>query len=185
MLAYVFWHQPQSGVTTSSYQSALRAFHEALDRADIRGFHGSTVFSILDAPWLESPGRGYEEWYLLDGSHALDQLNEAAVSPAVKDFHDRAAAAAGDGKAGLYRLRAGIPTLEQAAFATWMTRPATVDYEDFDARIGRWASHEHVSLWGRQMVLGPTPEFCLLSRDDPDVPHDLVDWACVCDLVWP
>jgi hypothetical protein len=185
MLAYVFWHQPRAGVNTASYESAVRAFQEALGRSGVRGLRGATVFSMPDAPWMESPGRGYEDWYLLDGSPALDLLNEAAVSPAVKDFHDRAAAAAGDGKAGLYRLRAGNPTLEQAAFSTWMTRPDAVDYEDFDAGLREWTSHEHVSLWGRQMVLGPTPEFCLLSRDDPDVPHELVEWACVRDLVWP
>ena len=50
---------------------------------------------------------GYEDWHLLENSTALDVLNGAAISQARQRPHDRIAAMAADGTAGLYGLRMG------------------------------------------------------------------------------
>ena len=72
------------------------------------GFQQSVVFRIRGASWLNTSDEAYEEWYLLDDSAAMDPLNEAAVSGACEEPHNRVAREAADGIGGLYRLREGV-----------------------------------------------------------------------------
>jgi hypothetical protein len=46
---------------------------------------------------------------------------------------------------------------------TWFDKPAGVAYEELYRALSQAASGAAAGLWGRQMTLGPTPEFCLLS----------------------
>ena len=62
---------------------------------------------------------------------------------------------------------AGRRTALDAERAVWFGKTAGVSYDEFFDRLG-----ERRSLWQRQMVLGPTPEFC--SVDDDDVPTGAV-----------
>jgi hypothetical protein len=39
-------------------------------------------------------------------------------------------------------------------------------------------------LWGRQMTLGPTLEFCLHSRGPIPVPETMAPFAIRCRTVW-
>jgi hypothetical protein len=119
------------------------------------------VFAIRDASWLKTNGEAYEDWYLLDDSAALDVLNDAAVSGACEEPHNRVAREAADGVGGLYRLRAGNEDLAQAKFARWLSKPADVSYKEFYASLASLTSQPGIALWGRQMTLGPTTEFCL------------------------
>lgn len=185
MLAYVFWHWPRAEVDRSSYEAALAAFQRSLAAVAPEGFRTAVVFRIESAPWLGSSRGGYEEWYLVEGSFVLDPLNEAAVSPAVKDLHDRAAHAAAGGAAGLYRLRAGDPAIGTARFGVWISKPERTGYEAFYSELRRWTERRSVSLWGRQLVLGPTPEFCLLSAEEQDLPSGLAERASAREIVWP
>jgi hypothetical protein len=173
MLAYVFWHWPGAGVNTGPYEKSLRDFHHALAQTKPAGFLHSIVFRLSGAPWLATSGPAYEEWYLVDGSGGLDPLNEGAVSGLCKEPHDRAARQAGGGTAGLYRLRAGEPKVEDSSLAWWLAKPAGVRYEDFYAQLAPWTRQPGVSLWGRQMALGPTPEFTLRSPAPLDLPNAL------------
>ena len=83
MLAYVFWHWPtaRSG-DKEAYEAAQKGFHSRL--ADLRpeGFVSSWSYELSSAPWLSNTPQ-YEDWYLLEGSAALDTLNAAAVSPTI------------------------------------------------------------------------------------------------------
>src|SRR5438270_6817565 len=87
MLAYVFWHWPARDVTAAEYEHLQRAFHAALAQARPDGFRRSIVFRVdVSAPWLGgSPA--YADWYLVDGSAALDPLNVAAVSGVRENPH--------------------------------------------------------------------------------------------------
>ena len=163
MLAYVFWHWPQEHIARSAYLDHLADFHQTLAANKPVGFQGSVVFSIKGANWLKTTGEAFEEWYLLDDSAAMDRINEAAVSGACEEPHNRVAREAADGSAGLYRLRAGQEDLAQARFAVWLSKPAGVSYKDFDSSLQSITSQPGVALWSRQMVLGPTTEFCLHS----------------------
>ena len=174
MLAYVFWHWPQPGIDEETYVAHLADFHQTLAAKKPSGFQHSTVFRIRDAAWLNTQGDAYEEWYLLDDSAAMDRLNEAAVSGACEEPHNRVAREAADGIGGLYRLRCGQENLAQSRFAVWLSKPAGVSYSDFYAALQPLTSQQGVALWGRQMTLGPTTEFCLHSSTQIELPQQLL-----------
>jgi hypothetical protein len=183
VLAYVFWHRPSTGVEPAAYEEELGRFHAALAESPPPGFRRSLTFRVAGTTWLS--GEGYEDWYVLAGSEALDPLDRAAVSSGVGICHDTVAGLAADGVGGLYRLRAGQEALEGAASAAWLGKPSGVSYEDLYARLAPWTSGAGAGLWGRQMVLGPTPEFCLRSPGPLDLPADLEPLAVRTTQVWP
>ena len=163
MLAYVFWHWPRPEIERGSYVDHLLEFHRTLAANKPNGFRESVVFRISNANWLNTDGEAYEEWYLLDDSAAMDRLNEAAVTGVCEEPHNRVAREAADGTGGLYRLRAGAEDLAQARFAVWLSKPNGTSYKDFYAGLETFTSQPGVALWGRQMTLGPTTEFCIHS----------------------
>ena len=59
-------------------------------------------------------------------------------------------------RVGVYRLVAGEPK-PGATSAAWLSKPAGRTYPEFLAELGALGS----AAWQRQMVLGPTPEFCV------------------------
>src|SRR5678810_493323 len=158
MLAYVFWHWPQTTIDRGAYEDHLREFQQTLAANKSKGFQQSVVFRMRGASWLKTNGEAFEEWYLLDDSAAMDRLNEAAVSGACEEPHNRVAREAADGTGGLYRLRAGSEELAQAKFVNWLSKPAGVSYKDFYNGLQPITSQPGVALWGRQMTLGPTTE---------------------------
>lgn len=182
MLAYVFWHWRHAAVDREEYEQVLGAFHASLRDAPSPGFRRSWVWRVQGAPWLPE-GTGYEDWYLLDSSAALDPLNEAAVTASRQRAHDQAARLVAGGTAGLYRLRAGEP-LPDAARGIWFAKPAGMSYAALLAAVPALLGERRFALWGRQMVLGIAPEFCLHVRD----PIALPDYAATpvpLSRVWP
>jgi hypothetical protein len=161
MLAYVFWHTPQTGVEPAEYERMLVAFHEALADSSPAGFRHSAAFRLGEVPWLPSEGSVYEDWYLVEGSAALDTLNDAAVTAHRQVPHDQVAAVAGTGAGGLYRLRQGDAELHSVRAALWLSKQPAQSYPEFYAEMELATSGKGAALWGRQMVLGPAPEFCL------------------------
>src|SRR5688572_4753951 len=135
MLAYVFWHWPQSSIDRAAYLDHLADFHRTLASNKPKGFRHSVVYRISGAGWLNTTGEVYEEWYLLDDSAAMDRLNEAAVSGVCEEPHNRVARQAADGTGGLYRFRVGQEDLAQSRFAVWLSKPAGVSYNDFYAAM--------------------------------------------------
>jgi hypothetical protein len=180
MLAYVFWHWRQENIVRSAYLDHLADFHRTLAANKPIGFRRSVVFSITGANWLTTTGEAFEEWYLLDDSAAMDRLNEGAVSGVCEEPHNLVAREAADGTAGLYRLRAGDEDLEQARFAVWLSKPDGISYKDFYSGLQSTTSQPGVALWSRQMVLGPTTEFCLHSP----TPIKLDGHSVSLDPVW-
>jgi len=170
MLAYVFWHWPQSHIDLDSYVNHLIDFHQTLATNKPDGFQHSVVFRIRGASWLNINDEAYEEWYLLDDSAAMDRLNDAAVSGACEEPHHLVAREAADGISGLYRLRAGQGQPSEAKFALWLSKPAGVTYKDFYSTLQPLTSQEGVALWGRQMTLGPTTEFCIHTPNPIELP---------------
>ena len=146
MLAYVFWHWPQPGIDQDTYVAHLVDFHQTLAVNKPIGFQHSAVFRIRNADWLNTQGDAYEDWYLLDDSAAMDRLNEAAVSGACEEPHNRVAREAADGIGGLYRLRAGEENLAQARFAVWLSKPPGVSYNDFYAALQPLTPREGVAF---------------------------------------
>lgn len=171
MLAYVFWHRPRVEVAPAAYEASVAAFHAVLAAAPPEGFRGSHVSRLDDAPWLPGGGPAYEDFYLAADWAAVGRLNDAARHGPRRSPHDRAAAQAGTGAAGIYRRVLGSPR-PAGTLATWFDRPDGVDATALGETLDERLADRDASLWQRQMVLGPAPEHCLLS----DEPIDLAPW---------
>jgi len=167
LLAYVFWHVPRAGVAARVYESAHGDFHETLQRAGVRGLLDVRAYRLAAIPWLNGQA-GYEDWHLLESSTGLDALELAAVSEARKLPHDRVAAMAGRGTAGLYGLRMGKPVTPAVAY--WLAKPDGMSYAAFESSMAPLVAGG-CALWGRRMTLGPTPEFCLHAPEVRELPH--------------
>ena len=185
MLAYVFWHWPQPVIPRGAYEAHVREFQEALAANKSSGFQESVVFRIRGASWLNTSDEAYEEWYLLDNSAAMDRLNEAAVSAACEEPHNRVAREAADGTGGLYRLRKGAEKPDRAKFAIWLSKPTGVSYKNFYADLQSLTSQAGVALWGRQMTLGPTTEFCIHSQNPIELPPGYSGLSICLERVYP
>ena len=143
MLAYVFWHRPAAEADASAYEVAQRAFHTAVETP-------STSFRIDRLPFGE--GGGYEDWYLVDDWEALGELNAEAVDRLRRDKHDHAASLAAAGWGAVYELVRGEAEIPQGV--EWLEKPRGESSKEFVASL------PHDSIWRRQLVLGPAPEFC-------------------------
>ncbi len=136
------------------------------------------------APWLPADRDCFEDWYVTDGSAALDPLNHGAVNGPCKSPHDGLAALAEGGAGGLYRLRAGAAGLAAARHAVWFAKPAAMSYAELDALVAPLAARPSVGFWARQMVLGPTPELCLMSPGPIRLPASVAGLERMLDPVW-
>ena len=150
MLAYLFWHRPRADDRRDDYERRLVRFHAALQGA----VAGSAAFGIEELPF--AGGAGYEDWYLVEGWAALGALNEAAVSGARRSPHDAVAGMAGEGWGGVYGLVRGRAAAPDAVL--WASKPDGESYGSFLER------ERAESVWQRQLVLGPAPEFCLAAE---------------------
>src|SRR5581483_9245433 len=121
------------------------------------GYRGSAAFRTA-APWL--PGEAYEDWYLIDDFAALGALNDAAIDARHGPLHDPVAAAAADGRGGLYRLLGGSPELAAQPWAAWVDKPDGARSPEFAAAL---EAAGPAAVWQRQLVLGPGREFCVRS----------------------
>jgi hypothetical protein len=105
---------------------------------------------------------GYEDWYLVRSSAALDDLNEAAVSPQRWDVHAAIASKMGPGHGGLYQHLYGHEQPRDGQRAVWITRPRGIRYEPVLRELIDEAAG-FLSCWRRRMVLGPADEFLIIG----------------------
>ncbi len=174
MLAYLFWHRPTPGVDGSHYESVVRQFHESMRDAPSSGLVSSACYRLDTIPWLAAEdggtgGPGFEDWYLVADSGALDRLNEAAIDARHRSFHDAAAVIAGDGAGGLYSLvlpaagwEADRTTRGRIGFRLAVQDPGGSLLQFMPALMG--AAPSEARIWQRRLVLGPSPEFCIELR---------------------
>jgi len=184
MLAYIFWHWPRPGADARVYESRLARFQDVLRNLPVTGFRDSAVYRVAGAPWFPAGIAGYEEVYLLDNSCAMDLLNDAAVSEPSRRAHDEAIEFCAAAAAGLYRLRHGLPSLTRMVRRYWLAKPRDTKYTEFDAAVLPTLSASPSALWRRQMVLGPTPEFCLQSAGALEVPASMLVFQIETEVVW-
>ncbi len=184
-LAYVFWHWIEADTDVAAYEDALTAFQNALLDNAPQGYRRAAVFRQGSAPWLPGRGPHYVDWYVTDGSAALDPLNDAAVSAACRAAHDTAAAGAAGGTAGLYRLRQGAVRAAEVHCATWFSKPGGMSYESLDADLAERMDGDHAELWRRRMTLGPAPEMCVLASSAIELPEAFGAIGVTMQPVWP
>jgi hypothetical protein len=174
MLAYLFWHRPAGGQSPESYERALLGFHRRLREPPVPGLLASGTARVTELPW--APGDSYEDWYAVEDYTALGILNDAAVDAHRADAHDRAAHAAGFGAGGLYALERGDPEASPG-YCVWVTKPAGVGYPEFREQLAG-NTGPAVTVWRRQMVLGPAPEFRLTADREFSLPLPLTPVTC-------
>lgn len=172
MLAYVFFHHAAPGSDIATYEEGMRSFHASLAEAKPSGFVSSATYRS---------GGGYSDWYLVENSAALDPLNDAAVNGRVRPVHDAVAHVATDFAGKLYTLMAGQPSGQ--GFEIRFSKPSGTSYRDLYERLEPWSGRAGVSLWRRMMVLGPAPEFCLLSPTKLDLPAEMKPEVLTRELV--
>jgi hypothetical protein len=150
VLAYLFWHTPNDPGERAEYERRLIEFHQAVQEVVVE----SAAVRLDQLPF--APTAGYEDWYLVADWAALGELNHAAVSGARAAPHDAVARLARDGWGGVYGLICGTPRAPDRG--RWVSKPRAETYESF---LGR---EEAETVWQRQLVLGPAPEFFLSAE---------------------
>jgi hypothetical protein len=166
VLAYVFWHAPRPDVAAEEYEHDQERFHRSLAHRRPAGMRGSMLFRVPELPWLA--GGGYEDWYLVDDWAALGVLNEAAVGRGHRTAHERAFRGFAAGCAGVLALVEGSRRIEAIAgcrLAIWVARAVGVEPLELEELLGDGIEPGRASLWRRQLVLGPSPELCLLCEE--------------------
>ena len=183
MLAYAFWHWKQPEVSRETYEARQREFHEALAAHPPDGFLRSSTARLSGAPWAAGGGEAYQDWYVIKGLGSLEALNDAAVTAARQAPHHEVARLAGGGTAGLYELKAGA-LLTAPPKATWFRKPSGLSYGALYEALAPIVATAPATLWMRQMVLGPTPEFCLSSMRSVELPAGVTGHELSMEQVW-
>ena len=163
MLAYLFWHTPKEAKPRHRYERDLSEFYGALRQVGCPGVGRSDSFRISSLPWLDGQP-GYEDWTLVDGAWALEDLNGRAAAGSMQRVH---AAIAGDmdtGYGGLYYHLWGELRPHEAQWAYWLSRPRGIEFRPVLEKIAQSAGAP-VAVWRRFMVLGPGTEFVILGRE--------------------
>ena len=97
--------------------------------------------------------------------------------------HDAAASLAASGTAGLYHLKLGTPPTAPRS-AQWFSKPAGLSYAQVFGAIEPALGAVGGSLWMRKMVLGPTPEFCVLAREPATLAPNMQMFAFPLRPLW-
>jgi hypothetical protein len=153
----VFWHRQLAAADDAGYERAQLDFHASLAQRPPAGFLASRTFRVPELPWLANGG--YEDWYLVEDYSALGILAAGAVDASHHAAHAAAAQAFGEGRAGLYALEGGDA---RDALADGCD---LVQWSDTELRAAYFGDSEPgpLSRWRRQLVLSPTPEFCIAA----------------------
>jgi hypothetical protein len=166
MLAYIFWHRPFAHIDGGAYEESIVRFQGDLVRQPPPGLRAAASFRIEPVPWLSNHA-GYEDWYLLEGSWAMDPLNGFAVTGRTQSSHDTAAAQMEEGQGGLYAHAGGDSSPAQNSSVLWLTRPRGISWQA--ALEPLRARHPRAVVWRRQMVLGPAREFAVEMPGETEI----------------
>jgi hypothetical protein len=169
-LAYVFWHWPRPGVSIESYEKRLLSFQSALKSANPSLVRAHLSYRVESLPWGPADAPLYEDWYVVKDFAAIGTLNDAAVVPGTKEFHDSVAKDYLSGAGGVFKLIHGSIPLPEARYANWVGKPVGTSYQEYYKEATEALGDQRADLWRRQMVLGPSPQFCVHSVDALDLP---------------
>jgi hypothetical protein len=161
-----FWHRPYPNTERQRYEQAIVRFQNDLAGSKPPGFIGATSFQIEAVPWL-SDLPGYEDWYLLVGTWAMDPLNAFAISGHVQAPHDNVAAMMEQGHGGRYAHAGGESMLAPHSTIHWLTRPRGIQWQPMIEAVRR--SCPQAQAWRRQMVLGPAAEFAVETPAEAEI----------------
>ena len=162
ILAYTIWHWPRQGVERGVYEARQKHFHAVLAQDPAAGFRASQSTRATCLPWANDGREVYQDRFLVDSWSVFDRLEPHTISGVRQEPHRQVAISVAGAIAGMYGLRLG--TLQRAPrWSYWFSKPDGMTYDDLDASL-RPVLKNSAALWGRKLVLGPTPEFCVESE---------------------
>jgi hypothetical protein len=182
-LAYVFWHWPRPEITRESYETKLAAFLHSLNSIKPDGFVEALSFRVGSLPWGPQHDNFYEDWYVVENFSALGPLNDAAVAGDTLAVHDSIAKDYMKGAGGIFKSINGNLRLRDARIATWIEKPIGPSYQSYYEDVAKSVGERKTDLWRRQMVLGPSPQFCVHSDEELDLPASLRPIASKLELI--
>ena len=173
-LAYVFWHWPRTGIRNDAYEAKLGSFLDTLNSHKPPGLVEAMSFRVESLPWAAASQNGlYEDWYIVEGFSALEALNDAAVSGQTRAPHDSIASDYMKGAGGILKRIGGDLPVREARYSTWIEKPMGPSYQSYYEELAKLTGNRRTDLWRRQMVLGPSPQFCVHSEEPLQLPENL------------